>query len=232
MSDEPTNEGVEQKNPLQEITQPFIDLFHAPRALWGINLAYLIEGMVYFGIVSYLAMYFNEYVGLNDVWAGWMVMVMTAGITISMFFFGGLADRWGVRIAILGAFCLMIIGRTMLSAGPSLGLGSGIGSPLQLFAVGGILLVVLGYGMYQPAAYAAIRQFTTPKTAAMGLCDAIRPDEPRRLVANVRIPDSKQRKRTWVGDIRHLLGIHVVHRAGADIDVSDPVTSYGCKGHC
>ena len=168
MSDDPFNEVAERKSPLQEITQPFIDLFHAPRALWGINLAYLIEGMVYFGIVSYMAMYFNEYVGLNDVWAGWMVMVMTAGITISMFFFGGLADKWGVRIAILGAFCLMIVGRTILSAGPALGLGSGIGSPLQFFAIGGILLVVLGYGMYQPAAYAAVRQFTTPKTAAMG----------------------------------------------------------------
>jgi MFS family permease len=32
----------------------------------------------------------------------------------------------------------------------------------------GILLVVLGYGLYQPAAYTAVRQFTTPVTAAMG----------------------------------------------------------------
>ncbi len=31
----------------------------------------------------------------------------------------------------------------------------------------GILLIVLGYGMYQPAAYAAVRLFTTPKTAGM-----------------------------------------------------------------
>ena len=32
----------------------------------------------------------------------------------------------------------------------------------------GILLVVIGYGMYQPAAYAGVRKFTSPKTAAMG----------------------------------------------------------------
>ena len=32
----------------------------------------------------------------------------------------------------------------------------------------GILFVVIGYGVYQPAAYiAAVRQFTTPKTASM-----------------------------------------------------------------
>ena len=39
---------LEQKNPLREIVQPFIDLAHSPRALWGVNLGYLIEGMVYY----------------------------------------------------------------------------------------------------------------------------------------------------------------------------------------
>ncbi len=32
----------------------------------------------------------------------------------------------------------------------------------------GIFLVVVGYGMYQPAAYAGVRKFTNPKTAGMG----------------------------------------------------------------
>ena len=73
---------------LKEIIQPFIDLIRAPRALWGVNLAYLFEGFVYFGMVMYLAMYFNEYVGLNDVHAGYMLLEMTAGITIMMFFLG------------------------------------------------------------------------------------------------------------------------------------------------
>ena len=50
------------KNPLKEITQPFVDLFHAPRALWGVNLAYVLEGTAYFGVLSYLAIYFSDYV--------------------------------------------------------------------------------------------------------------------------------------------------------------------------
>jgi POT family proton-dependent oligopeptide transporter len=44
----------------------------------------------------------------------------------------------------------------------------GIWSTIHFAALLGILFIVLGYGMYQPAAYAAIRLFTTPKTAGMG----------------------------------------------------------------
>ena len=167
MSDEP-------KNPLREIVQPFIDLVHAPRALWGINLGYLIEGFVYGGVLTYLAMYFVKYVFQGavedpDVPAHYMVGVLTAGITIAMFFFGGLADRWGVRRAIIIAFILMAVGRSLLALGPTIGLPPGGWlSGIHLLALGGILLTVLGYGMYQPAAYAAVRQFTTEKNAAMG----------------------------------------------------------------
>lgn len=156
------------KNPLREIVQPFVDLARAPRALWGINLPYFLEGMAYFGVLGYLAMYFMNYVGLNDHLADIMVGVLTWGITFSMFLFGGLADRFGVRRALLAAFSLMIVGRVVLSSGTYLGLASGAWSPLYWMSMAGILFVVLGYGMYQPAAYAAVRQFTTPATAAMG----------------------------------------------------------------
>ena len=168
MSTQPEAAG-QPKSPLNEIIQPFIDLVHAPRALWGINLGNLLEGMVYFGILGYLAMYFNNYVGLDDVWAGRMVGVLTGGITISMFFFGAVADKWGVRRAILTAFCLLLVGRVILSIGPTIGLKpDGMGSPVHILAIVGIVVIVIGYGMYQPGAYAAIRQFTTPKTAGMG----------------------------------------------------------------
>ncbi len=168
MSDNNENKN-EKTNPIKEIVQPFIDLVRAPRALWGINAAYLLEGMVYFGMLMYLAMYFNQYVGLSDSMAGIMVGVLTSGITLSMFLFGGLADKWGVRVALILAFVMMILGRVALAASPSIGLPpSGLWSPIHIVAMFGIVFIVLGYGMYQPAAYSAVRQFTTPKTAAMG----------------------------------------------------------------
>ncbi len=153
----------------KEITQPFVDLARAPRALWGVNLSYFIEGLVYFGMLGYLAMFFNTSVGLSDEAAGISVGFLTFGITFSMFLFGGLGDKLGVRTAILIALTLMFIGRATISVGPTLGLGpDGLGSPIHLLSMAGILLIVLGYGIYQPSAYAAVRKFTTPATASMG----------------------------------------------------------------
>ncbi|NJN63975.1 MAG: MFS transporter [Acidobacteria bacterium] len=45
---------------------------------------------------------------------------------------------------------------------------SGLWSSLHLVTMAGIVIVVIGYGMYMPAAYAAVRQFTNPKTSGMG----------------------------------------------------------------
>jgi MFS family permease len=157
------------KSPLREIVQPFIDLVHAPRALWAVNLLSFLEGFVYFGMVIYLHMYFNQYGGLSDPKAGLMVGFLTWGITISMLFFGGRADAWGLRKTFVVALCIMIAGRALLAFTPFLGLrGGGFLTPFTFVGGAAILLVMTGYGMCYPAGYAAIRKFTTPATASMG----------------------------------------------------------------
>ncbi len=164
---------TEKKNPFREIIQPFIDLIHAPRALWGINVAYVIEGMCYFGFLGYLAIHFSSSIfqGVEnaDVYSHKMVMVLTAGIALSMVFLGAVPDKWGVRKALIAAFLFMIVGRVLISAAPTL-LGlqpAGLWSHLHLVTMAGIFFIVIGYGMYQPAAYAGVRQFTNPKNADM-----------------------------------------------------------------
>jgi MFS family permease len=163
-----TSETAQKKSPLKGITEPFIELAKAPGVLWALNFTYLIEGFVYLGTLAYLAMFFNKYVQLSDVHAGWMVGLMTAGITFSMLFFGSRVDSWGLRKTLFTALGLMFSGRVIISISPSLGLHSGgLFSPLNLVAALGILLIVVGFGMYQPAVYAGTRAVTTTAASAM-----------------------------------------------------------------
>ena len=172
-SAEPAAAAAEVKpNPFQEIVQPFVDVWHAPRALWGVNLGYMLEGLAYFGVLGYLAIYFSQEVFAGvanpDTYAHNMVAVLTGGITIAMLFLGFVPDKWGVRRALIWSFVLLIVGRVLIAAAPTvLHLRAGLWSPLHLATMAGILIVVVGYGMYQPAAYAAVRQFTTPRTSGM-----------------------------------------------------------------
>jgi POT family proton-dependent oligopeptide transporter len=157
----------ESKSPIREIIDPFINLVTAPRALWAINLSYLIEGLTYFGVLGLLAIYFNEYIGLNDIDAGIMVGILTWGITLAMLFLGATVDWIGVRRSLLIALFLFLIGRILLSVAPDMG-SAGLWNSAHLIAMGGILGIILGLGIYQPACYAAVRKFTSGKTAAMG----------------------------------------------------------------
>ena len=152
---------------IREITQPFIDLFHASQALWGINLSYLLEGLTYFGVVGLLAIFFNDYIGLDDISAGQKVGFLTAGITLGMLFMGATVDLFGPRRSLLISLGLMLVGRTLLTLSPDLGT-KGLWSSSHWMAMGGLLGIIFGYGIYQPACYAAVRQFTSEKTAAMG----------------------------------------------------------------
>ena len=169
MSANTKDTNVTKPSPLKEITQPFIDLVKAPRAIWGINFTYFIEGFVYFGMLGYLTHYFTQYIGLSDTLSSPMVGILTWGITLSMVFLGGLTDRYSVRAAMLGSLALLLVGRIVLSAVPATGLGAtGLWSAAHLMALGGIFIIVIAYGLYQPAVYAAVKQVTTAKTSAMG----------------------------------------------------------------
>ncbi len=162
------SENNSQNSIIKELTQPFIDLAHTSRALFGVNLSYVFEGLTYFGVVGLLAIFFNEYVGLNDIEAGWMVGIMTAGITLSQLLLGATVDWIGVRKSLLIALLFMLVGRIMITISPTFFPGNGIWSMNHIFVMFGIFGIVVGYGIYQPAAYTAVKKFTNENTAAMG----------------------------------------------------------------
>ncbi len=156
------------KQTIKEITQPFKDLVRASRLLWGVNISYFLEGLVYFGMLGLLALYFNNYAGLNDIQADQMVGILTAGITLSMLFLGATVDIIGVRKSFIISLSLMLVGRVLITLSPDIFSATGMWSGVHSMAMFGILWIVLGYGIYQPAAYAAVKRFTTEKNAAMG----------------------------------------------------------------
>jgi MFS family permease len=152
---------------IMDLTQPFIDLAHTSRALLGLNISYVIEGLTYFGVLSLLAIFFNDFIGLNDVDAGFMVAILTGGITLSMLILGATVDLIGVRKALLISLSFMLVGRLLITMSPEWGV-TGLWNSSHIIAMLGILGIILGYGIYQPACYTAVKKFTTVKTAAMG----------------------------------------------------------------
>ncbi len=150
-----------------ELTLPFVDLAHTSRALLGLNLSYVLEGLTYFGVVGLLAIFFNDYIKLDDIDAGRMVGVLTAGITIAMLFLGATVDWIGLRKSLLISLSLMLVGRILLTMSPGLG-PSGLWNGAHIFSMIGIMGIILGYGIYQPACYAGVKQLTDEKTSAMG----------------------------------------------------------------
>lgn len=151
-----------------EIFEPFLNLFKVSRSMWGINISYLIEGLVYFGMLTLMVMYFNNYVKLDDVYSSQMVGILTAGITLAMLFLGATVDLIGIRKSLLLSILLMLMGRIILTIFPMIINTGGLFSPLHLISFLGLLGIILGYGIYQPACYAAVKQFTDEKDAAMG----------------------------------------------------------------
>jgi POT family proton-dependent oligopeptide transporter len=84
-----------------------------------------------------------------------------------MLFLGATVDLVGPRKALLISLTLMLVGRVFLAFSPEVSAARGMWTAPHLVALGGILGIVLGYGIYQPACYAAVRHFTDGKTSAM-----------------------------------------------------------------
>jgi MFS family permease len=151
----------------RELIQPFIDLFNTSRALFGLNLSYVLEGITYFGVVGLLAIFFNQYIELDDISAGHMVGFLTAGITLSMLILGATVDWIGIRKAFIISLIFMLIGRILLTLSPETG-NPGLWNTAHIVAMIGLMGIIIGYGIYQPAAYAGVRKFTSSRTSAMG----------------------------------------------------------------
>jgi len=152
----------------KELRDTFVAFFKAPKALWGINVPYIIEGLVYFGILTILGKFASENLGVTDAQAGLIYSFVTGGITFAMLVLGGWSDKLGIRKSLVLSFIMMLVGRIIVSLSGSFNFGHGLWSPMFFIMIAGLLLMVTAYGLFQPAAYAGVKRYTTKKTAAMG----------------------------------------------------------------
>ncbi len=151
----------------KELKETSIAFVKAPKALWGVNLPYVIEGLVYFGILTILGKFCSENVGLSDLHSGWVYSVLTGGITLAMVVLGGYSDKIGVRMSLILSFIAILAGRILVALSDTIPFTNGFLSPMFFVMVAGLFLVVVGYGLYQPAAYAGVKRYTTSKNSAM-----------------------------------------------------------------
>jgi MFS family permease len=140
--------------------------FDSPRAIWGLNVPYLIEGITYFGVLTLLMKYLSENLALGDIRAGIVVSFFTGGITFAMFFLGEMGDRYGLRRILLLSIALMGVGRIFITVA-GYAPGGSLGSPAFLLTALSLLIVVIGFGMFQPALFSAVKQFSDPRTSAV-----------------------------------------------------------------
>ncbi|GAB4339561.1 MAG: hypothetical protein Kow0037_24740 [Calditrichia bacterium] len=160
--------GEVVRDSLTELKETLLAFVKAPKALWGVNIPYVLEGLVYFGILTILGKYCSENVQLSDLHSGWVYGFVTGGITFAMLLLGGVTDKLGVRNSLALSLGAMMAGRILISLSGTLPLGAGIGSPMFWLMSAGLLIMVAAYGLFQPAAYAGVKRYTNPQTAAMG----------------------------------------------------------------
>jgi MFS family permease len=150
----------------RELKETFIAFVKAPKALWGVNVPYVIEGLVYFGILTILGKFGSENVGLTDIQSGWVYSFVTGGITLAMVVLGGYSDKIGVRMSLILSFVAILFGRILISMSDTIAFANGFLSPMFFVMVVGLFLVVVGYGLYQPESWCFFLRlyFTLRKT--------------------------------------------------------------------
>ncbi|MGE5437248.1 MAG: MFS transporter [Syntrophothermus sp.] len=89
-----------------------------PRAFWTANIVELFERAAYYAVFIAITLYLTNIVGFDDIWAGWISGVFSAGLYFLPPFTGALADKIGFRNSIILAFSLLTIGYFTLGAVP------------------------------------------------------------------------------------------------------------------
>jgi len=140
-------------------------LLASSRGYWLVNLVNFGDGVAYFGVLALTTLFMERNVGLSTEWATASVSLFTGAVTVFMAVGGGtVSDRLGVRRALSLSLLIALLGRVLLTLSP----GAGAGALVPLVAALALLVTAFGEGVLQPALYAGVKEYTEPRTAAVG----------------------------------------------------------------
>jgi len=151
---------------MKQLLAPFIQLFKSQRSIKAVNLTFFLSGVIYFGILALLGLYFNKYIGLNDIQSGAMVGILTSGITLFMFILGGTAERIGPKKALFLILFFMGLGALFFALAPVFRT-KGIWSISHFIAMLGLLSIIIRMGINKPGVYASLNMLTGGKVSAV-----------------------------------------------------------------
>ena len=149
---------------LNKAIRPFSDLTKAPRAIWYVIGAFVIDSTAYFGILTLMTTYLGHDLGWGDAYAAATVSLFTMLVTLAMLGIGSVAESFGLRRAILVGLAVAAVGRAIYCLAPD---ASGA-APTACMVIFGLLLVAGSSGILQPVCYSGVKQFTDEKTSSMG----------------------------------------------------------------
>ena len=149
---------------LGKAVRPFSDLAKAPRAIWYVIGAFVIDSIAYFGMLTLMTTYLGHDLGWGDAYASATVSLFTMLVTLAMLGIGSVAESFGLRKAILGGLAIAALGRAIYCLAPDAA-GAATTAGMVIF---GLLLVAGSSGVLQPVCYSGVKQFTNEKTSSMG----------------------------------------------------------------
>jgi MFS family permease len=101
---------------LKNFFRKFTVMRHAPRELWIIYGAYILENLAYkVGAATVLTLWLSSDLGFGDQSAGAMVATWSAVMTLITVFIGPLTDALGVRRTFLLGFGVCLVSRTVMT---------------------------------------------------------------------------------------------------------------------
>lgn len=128
-----------------------------PRAFWTANLVELFERAAYYAVFIAITLYLTRVVGFNDINAGWIGGMFSAGLYFLPPFSGAFADKIGFRKAVILAFSLLAVGYFTLGA-----------LPYKSVVIPALVILMIGGSFIKSIITGTVAKTTNRETRARG----------------------------------------------------------------